>query len=92
MGTVFCIDQLRRDPDAVTALANTALKNIPHAKLLRRFADVARTSFVNEAGIARDDAQPCKLRQGGDNVFDQAIAEMLLLWVAGHVLEGQNGN
>jgi len=54
---VLCIDQLRRDPDAVAALANAALKDVSRTKLLRCLADIDRTPLVNEAGIARDDPQ-----------------------------------
>ena len=31
---VLCVDHLRRDPDAVAALANAAFQNVSHAKLL----------------------------------------------------------
>ena len=31
---VLCVDQLRRDPDAVAVLANAAFQNVSHAKLL----------------------------------------------------------
>src|SRR4029077_14825333 len=57
MRTVYCVDQLRRDPDAVPALANAALQNVSHAELLRRLANIDRTTLVNEARIACDDAQ-----------------------------------
>ena len=87
---VLCVDQLRRDADAVAALANAALQNVSDAKLLRRLADIDRTSFVNEAGIACDDPQSRQLRQGGDDVLDQTIAEIILLGIAAHVLEWQH--
>ena len=49
------IDKLRRYANAVTTLANAALQNVAHTELLRRFADVACFSLVDEGGIARDD-------------------------------------
>ena len=39
---VVGVDQLRRDPDAVAALANAALQNVSHTKLLRRLTDIDR--------------------------------------------------
>src|SRR5208282_5131870 len=86
------VDQLRRDPDAGAGLANAALQNISHAKLLRDLAEVNRTPLVDEAGIAGDDPQSRKLRQGGDDVFDQTVAEIFLLGVAADVLERQHGD
>jgi hypothetical protein len=84
--------QLRGNPDPGPAPANAALENIAHAELLRGFANVDRACFVNEARIARDDPKPVEFRQSGDDVFDEAVAEILLLGVAAHVLKGQNGN
>jgi hypothetical protein len=92
MRAVRRVDQLRRDPDPGPAPTYAALENITHAKLLRRLADVDRTSFVDEAPIAGDDPKPVELRQSGDDVFNEAIAEILLLGVAAHVLKGQYGN
>jgi hypothetical protein len=86
------VDQLRRDPDPGAAPANAALENITHAELSRGFADVNRTSFVDEARIARDDPKSVELRQSGDDVLDEAIAEIFLLGVTAHVLKGQHGN
>jgi hypothetical protein len=89
MHAIVCIDQLRRDPNAIAAPANAALENISDAELLRRLADIDRTPFVDEAGIAGDHPQPCDFRQGGDDILDQAVAEILLLRIAAHVLEWQ---
>src|SRR4029077_18536432 len=48
------VDKLRRYANSVAALANAALQNVPHTKLLRRLADVDCMPLVHEAGIARD--------------------------------------
>ena len=42
---VCCVDQLRRDADAVAALANAALQHVSDAELLRRLADIDRGSL-----------------------------------------------
>ena len=88
VGAVACVDQLRGDPNAIAALANATLQYIAHAELLRRLAHVDRAPLVDEARIARDHPQPGELRQRREDVVDQAVAEMLLLRVAAHVLEG----
>jgi hypothetical protein len=88
--SVLGVDQLRRDPDSVAALANAALQNVSHTQLFRRVANIDRAPFVNEGGIARDDPKSSQLRQGGDDVLDQAIAEIVLLGIAAHVLERQH--
>src|SRR6266404_6011159 len=45
--------------------------------------------FVGEAGIAGDDEEPADAGEGGDDLLDHAVGEILLLRVAAHIGEGQ---
>jgi hypothetical protein len=49
-------------------------------------------ALEGEGGIARDDEELRELRQCRDDVFRDAVGEILLLRVAAHVGEGQDGN
>ena len=55
-------------------------------------ADVDRAPLVGEARIARDHRQTGDLRQIGDDVFADAVGEILLFRVARHVGERQDGD
>src|SRR4029077_9168310 len=45
-----------------------------------------------EARIARDDKEASELRQGSDDVFGDAVAKVLLLGIAAHVLKRKDCN
>src|SRR5262245_18527744 len=42
--------------------------------------------------MSGDNKQVPKPRQGGDDVFREAVSEVFLIRVAAHILEGQHGN
>ena len=51
-----------------------------------------RLVLVDEGRVARDDEQVAKARERGDDVLGQAIGEKLLLGLAAHVGERQDGD
>jgi len=77
---------------AVIRMRLPLLRTLPsstyrHTKLLRCLADIDRATFVNKTGIAGNDSQSRQLRQRGDDVLDQTVAEIVLLGIATHVLK-----
>jgi hypothetical protein len=86
------IDELARNAQAIAGLANASFQNILHAKVSGDLADVGGLSLVGEARIAGDHEEPPQLRQGGNDIFCDAVAEIILLRVSAHVLERKNRN
>ena len=86
------IDELPGDAHPVARLAHAAFEHVAHAELAPDLLHVHRPALVGEARIARDDEQPAQARQGGGDVFHHAVGEILLLGIAAHVLERQDGD
>ena len=84
------VDQLRGDAHPVVHLAHAAFEQVLHAEPRRHLVDVDVLSLVGEGGVARDDEQRRDLREIGDDVLGDAVAEIVLLRVAAHVDEGQH--
>ena len=72
------IDELRRDADAIAGAADAAFEDVTDAKLATDLPDVRRLAFVLEARVAGDDEQLGEARQLGDDVFGDAVAEVVL--------------
>jgi len=87
---VLAVDQLAGDPDPPAGLADAALEDVPDAEFLADLLHPDRLALVGECGVAGDDEQPRDLRQVGDDVLGDSVAEVLLLRVAAHVVEGQH--
>ena len=86
------IDELRRDAHAIAGLADAALEQKAHAQVASDLLHFDRPALVGEGGVARDHEQARGLREVGDQVFGHAVAEIFLLRIAAHVLEGQDGD
>ena len=86
------IDKLRRHTDAGSRLANTALKHVTDAQFPADLLHVHGSALVDEARVARDHEEPAQPGQRRDNVLGHAIAEVLLLRIAAHVDEGEDGD
>ena len=86
------IDQLGGDANAVAPPPHAAFQHIAHAELAADLADIGRLALVLEAGIAGDHEQLAEPRQLRDDVFDDAVGEILLLRIGAKVDEGQNGD
>ena len=92
MGPGPCIDQLGIDPDAVAGAADRALEHRSHAEFAPDRPDIDVLAFVGEAGVAGDDREAGDLRQVGYDVFAHAVGEVVLLGVAAHIGERQDGD
>ena len=86
------VDELRGDPHALAGAADRAFEHRAHAEFAADGANVDRASLIGEARVARDHRQAGDLRQIGDDVFADAVGEILLLRIARHVGERQNGD
>ena len=73
------VDELGRDANAVRGAAHAAFENVANAELASDRPNVDRLAFEREAGIARNDEQRADARERGDEVFDNAVGEELLL-------------
>src|SRR5215472_904614 len=90
MGPARCLDQLARDAHPAPRPANAAFEDVPDAKLASHLLNVDGLPLIGEAGVASDHEQRFESRQSCDDIFDDAIGEVFLLWVSRHVLEGQH--
>src|SRR5438105_7664546 len=92
MAAILALDQLTSYTHARPGLANTAFEDKSHAKFLANLLHLYRFTFVGECSVTRDHEQPGNVGQICDNVLGDPIAEVLLLRVAAHVVERQNGD
>ena len=92
VGSAAGIDQLGRNADAVAAFAHAPFHEIPYTQLPRYLPKVFVNVAIDKRRVARDHEQRVKARQICDDVFADAIAEILLLGIAAHVLERQHGD
>ena len=86
------VDQLRGDAHPVVHLAHAAFKQILHAQPRGHAVKVLGAALVGEGSVARHHEQRGDLREIGDDVLGDAVAEIILLGVARHVDEGQHRN
>ena len=77
---------------AIAALAYRAFEHVTDPEFAADLLYVDRPALVGEARIAGDDEQPANAAQRGDDVLHHPISEILLLRIAAHVLERQDGN
>ena len=82
------VDKLSADADTVARAANAALQHVAHPELAPDLPDVDGLALVLEARIAGDHKQLREPRQIGDDVFGDAVTEIVLARVTAHVGEG----
>src|SRR5262249_33589270 len=92
MCAIRCIDELRGDAHPIRSPAYASFEEIAHAQFAADLLHVERSTFVGAAVIPVDDEQPSEAAQCRDNVFDNAVGEILLLRIVAHVLEWQNSD
>ena len=92
VGTRPTVHQLRGDAHAVSRTPNTAFEHMAHAEVPRNYLYAHGAPLIHERRTPRDNENAPQFRQLGDDVFGDAVREMLLLSVARHVDEGQDGN
>src|SRR5262245_50339658 len=86
------IDELRRYANAVCRLAHAPFEEVAHAQIATHLLHIDGAALVDERRIAGDHEELAKVGQCGDDVFDRAVGKVLLLGIATHVLERQDGN
>src|SRR6516164_11353873 len=84
------VDKLRGNPHAAAGFTHRTFEHVADAQFAPDLLYVDRLAFVREAGIAGDDEEPADARECGDDLFDHAVSEILLLRVAAHVLKRQH--
>src|SRR5262249_61200878 len=92
MAAAGSVDQLRSHTYAGVHLADAAFQHIPDPKLATDLLNVDGAAFVGERAVASDDEQRLEARQGCDDVFHNAVREVLLFGIAAHVLEGEHSD
>ena len=80
------------DANAVAAPPYAAFEHVAHPQFAPDLADIGCFALVLEAGVAGDDEQLGEPGQLGDYVFDDAVDQILLLWIGAQVGERQHGN
>ncbi len=86
------VDQLRVDAHLLAGLAHAALQHVSDTERLADLADIDLAPLVAGRRGSRNDRQAGNLGQVGDQVLGHAVREILLLGVAAHVDEGQDGD
>ena len=84
-------DQLPRDPNPAPGLSDGTLQHVAHAEFPADLSDVHGPALVGEGRVPGDHEEPAHPGQGGDDVLDHPVGKVLLLRVATHVGEGQDG-
>jgi hypothetical protein len=84
------IAELRGDANAIAILSDTAFEHVTDPEFLADLLEMDAFAFVGEGRIASDDEKPAQLRQRGNNVLTDTIREIVLLRIAGHIIERQN--
>ena len=86
------VDELARNADARGGFAHTAFEDEIGAQLSADALHFHGLTFVGERRVTCDDRQRRNLREIGDDVFGDAVAEIFLLRIAAHVREWEDGD
>ena len=92
MATGGRVNQLGGDAYAGSGFAYASLQHVTDAQLLGHLLHFDGLALVRKGAVARDNEEPANLREGGDQVLGDAVGQVLLLRVAGHVVERQHGD
>src|SRR5262245_19916907 len=91
MRTRGSIDQLRGNSNAVAAAPYAAFQHIAYAQFASYLPHIDRLVLVLEAGVAGDDKQLGEAGQLSDDVVDDAVDQIFLLWMGAQVGERKHG-
>src|SRR5262249_32602980 len=72
--------------------SDTTFEDITNSQLLPNLLYINGPALVGKAGIAGDHEETAEARQGGDDLLDDAIREILLISIAAQIVERQNGD
>jgi len=92
MRVSFGLDQLRGDAHPPAGLANRTFEDIAHPQLAPDLLHFDGLALVGEARITGDHEQPADARKYRRDFLDHAVGEILLIGIAAHVLEWEDGD
>ena len=84
------VDELDIDAQPIAGALNAALQHITHVQLAPDLLQIDMFSLVGESSVAPDHERAGDAREIGGQALRHAIDEILLLWIAADVGEGQN--
>ena len=92
VSSTACLDELGCDPDSATCFPNAAFYYVVDVQFLANSTQIGRLALVLKGRIASDHRESVEAAQFSDYVLGDAVGEVLLLRIARHVGERQNGN
>jgi hypothetical protein len=92
MKTIRDLDELGRDPNTITRLANTSLENMVDIEPPADLSEFDILPSEKEGGRAARHLHPRHVRQHVDDLLRQTVTEKLVLFVCAHVGERQYGD
>ena len=90
MPTVLPMNKLPCDPHARAGLSNASFQNKIDSKIFGHFLDFYRFGLVGEGCVACHHEQTGHLREVGNDILRDPIAEIFLFRIATHVDEREN--
>ena len=88
----YGVNQLGGDANPAAHCTDTAFDDVAHAEVTCDAADVKGLVAILKRRVPGNHEQRTGARQFGDDVFSDAIGEILLLRLAAHIGERQDGN
>jgi len=85
-------DELGRDAEAVTRLADASFEHCRHAELPSDLAQIQGLSLELKRRRPCHNSQVVQLGQRVDELLRHAVAEVFLFWVRAHVGEREDGD
>src|SRR5260370_42128886 len=86
------LNQLSSYANPAASATHATFEHVTNAQFASDLLDIDGLAFVGKRGISGYDEERLKLRQTGNDVFDDSVREVFLLGIATHVLERQNGD
>jgi hypothetical protein len=88
MAVGISVNELCRYSDALTRSAQAALKHVTDAKIFAYLRQIRIFFLAGKGSVAGNDEEARYLGEVGDDVLGNAIAKILLFWIAAHIGEG----
>ena len=81
------IDKLSIDANRIASASHAALEDILDPEILSDFLHLGRLVLIGKGRVARDHEQTINFRKVGDQIFGDAVGEMLLLGIVAQIGE-----
>src|SRR4051812_42808693 len=86
------IKKLSGNSKAISALSDATCQDVANTQHTANLADISRLALERETRISSDHKEGSNPRKGGSYLLNNSIREILLLRVATHVRERQDGD